>query len=59
MKKSGETQIMLDALVAHAGLLPTKHLECAINFGLKKIRRERFEERKGRKAAEEGECLSS
>lgn len=49
MKKSRETQIMMDALVTHAGLLPTEHLECAINFGLKKIRRERFEERKGRK----------
>lgn len=46
MKKRRETQIMLDAL-AHAGFEVTDRMMFAVNFGLKQIRRERFEERKG------------
>lgn len=51
MKKSRETQIMLDAL-AHSGYEVTDRMMFAVNYGLKQIRRERFEERKGRKAAQ-------
>lgn len=50
MKKSRETQIMLDAL-AHSGYEVTDRMMFAVNYGLKQIRRERFEERKGRKDA--------
>lgn len=46
MKKSRETQIMLDAL-AHAGFEVTDRMMFAVNYGLRQIRRERFEERKG------------
>lgn len=46
MKKSRETQIMLDAL-AYAGFEVTDRMMFAVNYGLKQIRRERFEERKG------------
>lgn len=51
MKKSRETQIMLDAL-AHSGFEVTDRMMFAVNYGLKQIRRERFEERKGRKKVE-------
>lgn len=59
MKKSKETQIMLDALADHAGLAPTGHLECAVNFGLKQIRMERFGARKGRRARKAREWIGS
>lgn len=46
MKKSRETQIILDAL-AHSGFEVTDRMVFAVNFGLKQIRREKFEEREG------------
>lgn len=58
MEKRRETQIMLDAL-AHAGFEVTDRMMFAVNYGLKQIRRERFEERKGRSTSETREWLSS
>lgn len=58
MKKIRETQIMLGAL-AHSGFEVTDRMMFAVNYGLKQIRRERFEERKGRKKVEPMENLGS
>ena len=53
MKKSREAQIMLGAF-AHAGFEVTDRMTFAVNSGLKKIRRERYEERQIQKAKLKG-----